>query len=385
MGTEVITLEEVTTGTGLVPYDEINAPLAEVGETEENKKLIAEMRQGFDRSNRLSIVHFGSSAQDELTNLSRGILGATRNKDIGEAGEIMNEAMLTLRGFIDETPDDLSDNRSWLERQFGKLTPVAKFVQRFEQVKDQMSTFEGKLLQGEEKVERHVEFFSQSIDAAKRQYKMLQLYIAAAKQEVHEINTVDLKKLVTKLKKKKDNEELVREIRSLVAYRDDIERRISDMQVTKTATNQAIFKFEELTNLGSTAIMKSVDTRKNTIPMWIQNAATAMGMQEIEKLADTVALGRDVTNDLLKQGAKQHRQIAKKVGEINESTIISLDTLKEVNTQYLGMLEDAAKLREEGRRLRAETETACEEMEQTLRNHVVALAAEDVERAQNAA
>jgi uncharacterized protein YaaN involved in tellurite resistance len=86
-----------------------------------------------------SILFFGAKAQERLTEVSDQMLEGVRAKDAGPAGAALSEMVATLRGF---DVDDLDPNRKpgVLDRLLGKGRPVARFLQAYESVRNQIET-----------------------------------------------------------------------------------------------------------------------------------------------------------------------------------------------------------------------------------------------------
>jgi uncharacterized protein YaaN involved in tellurite resistance len=66
-----------------------------------SRALLAEL----DLTDSSSIMHFGASAQQQLTAVSDQMLEGVRSKDTGPAGETLSEMVGTLRGFDVEALD----------------------------------------------------------------------------------------------------------------------------------------------------------------------------------------------------------------------------------------------------------------------------------------
>ena len=81
-----------------------------------------------------AILFFGTSAQTEVTEVADEMLEGVHNKDTGPAGQALNEMVSTLRGFSLKGLDP-NQTRGLLARLFGGARPVAKILQRYEEVR----------------------------------------------------------------------------------------------------------------------------------------------------------------------------------------------------------------------------------------------------------
>jgi len=129
----------------LVPYAQ-----ADTDKRGKIDKCIAELEM--DDAN--SIIFFGSKAQKQLTTISDHMLEGVRNKDTGPAGASLNSMVTILRGFDVEGLDPRLEP-SWIEKIFGWGKPVAKFLQRYEEVRDQIDRIGDELEHHKTRLDRH--------------------------------------------------------------------------------------------------------------------------------------------------------------------------------------------------------------------------------------
>ena len=91
-----------------------------------------------------SILFFGTSAQGEVTSVADEMLEGVRNKDSGPAGVALNEMVSTLRGFaIDDL--DLGKKPGFIAKLLGKAKPIAKVLQQYEEVREQIDAISNRL------------------------------------------------------------------------------------------------------------------------------------------------------------------------------------------------------------------------------------------------
>lgn len=84
-----------------------------------------------------SLLYFGAPAQQQLAGISDDMLEGVRNKDTGAAGEALNRMVGTVRRF-DLGALDPNRKPGVFARLLGKTKPVAQFLQRYEEVRDQI-------------------------------------------------------------------------------------------------------------------------------------------------------------------------------------------------------------------------------------------------------
>ncbi len=135
---EVTTLEDATK----VVQATIKGDLLGYADADaDRRKRIDGLTAEIDINDSNSIIFFGSKAQEQLTMISDQMLEGVRSKDVGPAGSALSEMVVTLRGF---DVDDLKE-QGFFAKLFGGAKPVVKFLQRFEEVRDQIDTISNKL------------------------------------------------------------------------------------------------------------------------------------------------------------------------------------------------------------------------------------------------
>ncbi|MBT8474773.1 MAG: toxic anion resistance protein, partial [Alphaproteobacteria bacterium] len=235
---DLAAVEEVTAvilpepSTEIVPYAAAEAPIAAEIETRMNE---------LDMGNTQSIVMFGSSAQAELQEISQAMLADVRNKDVGPAGDSLRDIVSTIRGFsISEL--DVRRKKSWWEWLTGKAAPMANFVARFEDVQSQIDKITDNLLGHEHKLLKDIKSLDMLYDKTLAFYDELALYIAAGEEKLKRLDEVDIPAKATEVESAPEEQGVMKaqELRDLRAARDDLERRVHDLKLTRQVTMQSL-------------------------------------------------------------------------------------------------------------------------------------------------
>jgi uncharacterized protein YaaN involved in tellurite resistance len=229
---------ETVAATLAEPSDEVilleaaPAPLAE---------SIRKRMNEVDISDSGSIIGFGSAAQAELQQISQAMLQDVKNKDVGPAGDSLREIVTTIRGFsVSEL--DVRRQKSWWERLTGKAAPFAQFVAKYESIQGQIDKITDNLLNHETKLLKDVKSLDLLYEKTLRFYEELGLYIAAGKAKLAEIDTTVIPAKEAGIAAASDDDKILRaqELRDLRAARDDLERRVHDLGLTRQVTMQSL-------------------------------------------------------------------------------------------------------------------------------------------------
>ncbi len=381
MGTEVqekakallVEAEEVTNA--LLP-----ATKAEIAEadrlTPEEKAEIDRLTGELDMSNSQSIIKFGSAAQIELQAISSSMLDGVRNKDVGPAGASLREMVTNIRGF---DADELDPNRkrSWWERLFGSARPVAEFIAKYETVRGQIDKISDELLSHETILLKDIKSLDKLYESSLDFYNQLQLYIAAGEAKLHELDHVDIPAKAAEVETAPEAEGVMKaqELRDLRAARDDLERRVHDLKLTRQVTMQSLPSIRLVQENDKSLVNKINSTLVNTVPLWETQLAQAVTIFRSREAAKTVKEANDLTNELLKKNAENLQQANREVREQMERGVFDIEAVKQANRTLIDTIEESLAIADEGKKKRAEAEGELQKMEQELKQTLASASA----------
>lgn len=346
--------------TELVVLKEADAPTA---------KEIAKRIEEIDMGDTTSIVRFGAAAQGELQEISQAMLADVRNKDIGPAGDSLQDIVTTIRGFsVSEL--DVRRERSWWEKLLGKAAPFAKFAARFEKVQGQLDTITEDLLDHEHTLLKDIESLDRLYDKTLDFYDELAIYIAAGEEKLRLLDSEEIpaKEKAVEAAAEKDKVMVAQELRDLRAARDDLERRVHDLKLTRQVTMQSLPSIRLVQENDKSLVTKINSTLVNTVPLWETQLAQAVTIQRSREAAEAVRDANDLTNELLTANAENLRETNKIVREEMERGVFDIEAVKKANASLIATIEDSLRIADEGKAKRAAAEEELKKMETELRD-----------------
>ena len=320
-----------------------------------------------------SIVSFGSSAQAELQEISQSMLAGVRNKDVGPAGDGLRNIVTTIRGFsISEL--DVRRDRSWWEKLIGRAAPFAKFTARFEEVQSQIDRITDDLLTHEHTLLKDIKSLDVLYEKTLQFYDELALYISAGEAKLAELDGTDIpaKEAAVQAAAEDDQVMAAQELRDLRAARDDLERRVHDLKLTRQVTMQSLPSIRLVQENDKSLVTKINSTLVNTVPLWETQLAQAVTIQRSAEAAAAVRDANDLTNELLTANAANLRESNKMIREEMERGVFDINAVKQANADLIGTIEESLAIADEGKRKRAEAETELKNMERELRDTLAA-------------
>lgn len=316
-----------------------------------------------------SIVSFGSAAQAELQEISQSMLQGVRNKDVGPAGDSLRGIVSTIRGFsISEL--DMRRERSWWEKLVGKATPFAKFTARYEEVQGQIDHVTDDLLRHEHVLLKDIKSLDMLYDRTLTFYDELALYIAAGEEKIRLLDENDIPTKDAEVKKADENAQVMKaqELRDLRAARDDLERRVHDLKLTRQVTMQSLPSIRLVQENDKSLVTKINSTLVNTVPLWETQLAQAVTIQRSSEAAEAVRGANDLTNDLLTANAANLRSSNKIIREEMERGVFDIEAVKKANADLIGTIQESLQIADEGKARRAAAEEDLKKMEAELRD-----------------
>ncbi len=326
-----------------------------------------------DFGNTQSIISFGSGAQAELQVISQEMLTDVRNKDVGPAGDALREIVTTLRGFsVSEL--DVRRKQSWWERLIGRAAPFANFVSRFETVQAQIDKITENLLGHEHKLLKDIKALDRLYEKTLAFYDELALYIAAGEARLAQADAVDIPAKEADLAAAPEDAKVMiaQELRDLRAARDDLERRVHDLKLTRQVTMQSLPSIRLVQENDKSLVAKINSTLVNTVPLWETQLAQAVTIQRSKEAAEAIRSANDLTNDLLTANAENLRAANRVVRTEMERGVFDIEAVKKANATLIATIEESLQIADAGKARRAAAEADLKKMEAELRDTLAA-------------
>ena len=329
-----------------------------------------------DLTNTQSIIAFGSGAQSELQVISQAMLADVRSKDVGPAGDSLRKMVSTLRGFSSEELD-VRREKSWWEWLTGQAAPFAEFVAKFENVQTQIDKITGELLSHEHKLLKDIKSLDLLYGKTLAFYDELALYIAAGEARLADVDATEIPARETAVAAASEADKVMRaqELRDLRSARDDLERRVHDLKLTRQVTMQSLPSIRLVQENDKSLVTKINSTLVNTVPLWETQLAQAVTIQRSREAAEAVREANDLTNELLKSNADTLRESNRVVREEMERGVFDIEAVKHANATLIATIEDSLQIADEGKTRRAAAEVELVKMEADLRDALSAASA----------
>ncbi len=320
-----------------------------------------------------AIIAFGVASQAEVTKVADEMLTGVRNKDAGAAGGPLNEMVAILRGFdVSEAGED----RSLVDRLLGRAKPVVKVLQRYETVQKQIEDTTIKLDRHKDTLRRDVANLDRLYDGTLTSFHALADHIEAGERALSHLDTVTIP---AREKAAQEGDMLAAQaLRDLRSRRDELERRVHDLKLTRQVTMQALPAIRVVQENDKALVSKITSTLVNTVPLWKQQLTLAVTIARAREAGGDLKAATDLTNQLLTANADALRQSNAEIREQVERGVFDIAAVKQANDQLVGTIEDTLRIADEGRTKRRQAEQTLVALEGELKQSLASAKARAV-------
>jgi len=336
-----------------------------------------------DVTDRKSIIYFGSSAQEKLDDISNRMIDGVQNKDIGAAGSALNEMVASIRGF---DMDEFNPNRklAWWQSLFGVTKPLVKFIQEYEDVRDQIDNISHSLEKHKSQLMTDIVSLDKLYDANLDFFRNLELYIKAGETKLEELEESIIPEYEAKVRDSNDDMMAIQEMKEIRGFRDELERRVHDLRLSRQVTMQSLPSIRLIQENDKSLIAKITSTLVNTVPLWRNQLAQTVTIFRSHDTANAVKDAADLTNELLEKNAEGLRVANAEVRKQMERGIFDIESIKKANETFIATLDDSLRIAEEGKTARAEALIELQKTEKELKDALLAVKAKSEELPESA-
>ena len=332
--------------------------------TPAEQQMVANFAAKIDVENTAQILQYGAGTQKKMADFSDAALTNVRTQDLGEVGDLIVSVVGELKGFDAEEEKGFfgffrkqADKLELMKTKFAKAeVNVAKI---------------GEALEGHQmRLMKESAMFDQMYKQNLAYFKELTMYILAGKQKLEEVRSGKLQELQATAQRTGLAED-AQAARDLADKCDRFEKKIYDLELTRTISMQTAPQIRMLQNNDTVMVEKIQTTLMNTIPLWKNQMVISLGIAHATEAAAAQRQVTDVTNALLKQNAERLHMASVETAKEAERGIVDIETLKATNAKLIQTFDDVLKIQADGRAKRLAAETEMLKMENDLKQKLL--------------
>jgi len=319
-------------------------------------------------------VTYGAQTMQEISRFADDLLGRVQSKNAGHVGETLTDLMIRVKG-IDVT-EIAGEKRGILERipfVGSFFNSMERTIAKFNTLSEQVSTITDKLEEAMVGLLHDVNVLQQLYTHNENFHRELSVYIEAGKRKLEDVRANELQQLKTSADASSDPME-AQQVRDLAEQLNRFERRLHDLQLSRTITVQTAPQIRLIQSNNQTLAEKIQTSILTTIPIWKSQMVLALSLQGQKNAALLQKSVSDTTNEMLRKNAELLQQSSIETAREVERSVVDIETLREVHTKLINTIEESMRIAQEGREKRLAAEKELNAMELQLKEKLTALA-----------
>ncbi len=338
---------------------------------DEDKKKAEQLAAQIPVGDYQSILTYGANAQTELSRFSHQMLDHVQRKDIGPVGDVLKNLMDKLNEL---NPEELQQSKkSGIRKFFGRVSrSLQEMMTKYQKLSTQIDRIGIQLEHSKAGLVEDVKMLDQLYEQNKTYFQALNVYIAAAELKKEEIVTDMLPKLKQKAELSQDQMD-VQDFNDLAQFVDRLEKRVYDLQLSRQITIQTAPQIRMIQQTNQTLAEKIQSSIMTAIPLWKNQIAIALTLNNQRKAVEAQKQVTKTTNDLLLKNSEMLKVNTIETAKENERGLVEIETLKKTQENLISTIEETLQIQADGRQKRKAAEIEIARMEEDLKQRLLAI------------
>ena len=333
--------------------------------TAEEQKMVDDFAKQIDIANSQGVLTYGVNTQKKLADFSEKALDSVRTKDMGEVGNMITSLITELKNF--DVDEDEKGVKGFFKKRGHKLEEMKL---RYTKVEKNVETIQNELEKHQVTLMKDSAMLDKMYEMNLTYYKELTMYILAGKKKLNEVRTGELAELQAKAEASGLPED-AQAAKDLAALCDRFEKKLYDLQLTRTVSMQTGPQIRMVQNSDNLMAEKIQSTIVNTIPLWKNQMVIAIGIEHATQAAKAQREVSEATNELLKKNADALKIATVEAAKESERGIVDIETLRHTNETLITTLDEVMTIQTEGKEKRVAAEQELTEIEAQLKEKLL--------------
>ncbi|MBR4086072.1 MAG: toxic anion resistance protein [Lachnospiraceae bacterium] len=341
--------------------------LAESQLTPKEQEMVKAFVDKIDLNNTNAVLQYGASTQKKMADFSNKALTNIRTKDMGEIGDMITGLVTELKSF--DVEEEEGGFLGFFKKKANSITNLkAKYDKAEVNVAKISDALEGHQVQ----LLKDVEFLDKMYDLNLSYFKEISMYILAGKEKLKIARGAELENLRQKALASglPEDAQLVKDYENMC---ERFEKKINDLELSRMIALQTAPQIRLIQNSDTVMVDKIQSTLVNTIPLWKNQMAIAIGIQHSTDAAIAQRQVTDMTNELLKKNAAALKVATIETAKEAERGIVDMETLRNTNESLISTLDEVMRIQTEGREKRRQAEIDLQNMENQLKDKLLTI------------
>lgn len=313
--------------------------------TEEEKAKYLALTEKINSRDLTTITNYGAELNEVVAKNGDKLLSSVRSDSGGEIVELVTDLMKQLN-IIDI---DKINSNSKLRKMLSSIPVLNKLVTSVENIKVKYNDVLTNVTEISKKMSDAKlvamkdnstlqEIFDNNVIYIER---IRELIIGA--QLLIENSTAELSQMVNEQEKYESYE-----ISEMQDFVNQLDKRVSDMKVIEATLEQNLLQIKATQGNNIAIAQKSDNIITNVLPLWKNQLAIALIINNQSENVKAQALLTETTNKMLAENAKKLHSNSVAVAKANEESVISVETLKTTTEELISTIKEVQQIHLEG-------------------------------------
>ena len=332
----------------------------------EEQKMVNDFAEKIDITNSQMVLQYGAASQKKLSDFSETALSRVKTKDMGETGELITNLISELQGF-----DAATEQPKGIFGFFKKTSnSIEQLKTRYDSADKNVERIKAQLEDHQVTLMKDITMLDKMYELNMAYFKELSMYILAGKKKLADFRAHELQQAMDKAKASGLPED-AQAARDLADQCERFEKKLYDLELTRTISLQMGPQIRLLQNNNSMMAEKIQSTIVNTIPLWKNQMVLALGLAHSQQAMQAERAVTDMTNELLKKNADALKMGTIETARESQRGVVDIETLQQTNKSLIETLDELNKIQSEGRAKRAAAEQELTRIEDELKQKMM--------------
>lgn len=328
--------------------------------TDEEKQTVEQFVKEIDINNVEQMSVYGSSAQNNISNFSAGVLKQVRTYDLGDVGDALKELTIAL----DATTE--AEKKGILGLFQKAKRGVDSIMANYAKAETNVNRVEKDLKKHQTVLTQDISMYQQMYELNTQYYKELTMYIIAGRKALDIARNTELEELRVKAESSQKQEDAQ-------AYKDFLDqcnrfdKKLGDLEITRMISIQVAPQVRMLQNNDREMLDKIQSSLSNTIPLWRNELVLSLGIEHSKRAIEAQGTLSDKTNELLAKNAETLKMASIEAAKESERPIVDLSTLRQCNKELITSINEVVKIHEQGVKQRQQAHDELVKIEDELK------------------
>lgn len=332
--------------------------------TEEEESRVREIQERIDPGDLNTVMQFGTAVQGKIADFADAVLSEVRARDTDYVGKILGELMMKIKELHVDSLDGGFLSKIPFVKPF--LDKAGKFMAGYRDISVQIVSIVAELEKARAGLLRDVATLDQFYEKNVEYYRDLNLFILAGKMKLMELRETVIPGLEEEAKS--GDHAAIRKYKDMEDLVERLEKKLHDLVLSRTVSLQTAPQIRLVQNNNRELAEKIQSSILNAVPLWKSQVVIAISLLRQKNIVEVQRQVSETTGELLLKNAEMIRESSAGVAREAERGIVDVETLKKVNAELIGTIDETMKIQEEGRLRRRQAEEEIEKVEMELKD-----------------